>query len=561
MSKASQSSGESGPGSTQGSAFRQDDFVQLPRRTVVLTMAGVMLAMFLASLDQTVVSTAAPRIIADLGGFDRFTWITTAYLVASTTTVPIVGRLTDIYGRKRFFIGGIALFIVGSVLAGLSQTMDQLIAFRAIQGAGGGVIMANSFVAIADLFRPEDRGKYQGLIVAVFGVSSVIGPTLGGFITDSLSWHWVFLVNVPVSLPVIALFVRYFPDTRRRTRDTSAKLDYPGMVVLILAVVPLLIGLSMGGVQYEWFSPQVIGALSFGSAMSIVFVFIESRAAEPVMPLEIYRNRMVRVSLIAIFLTGFGMFGAIIFIPLFFQGVLGASATNSGSFLTPMMLGIVFGAALSGQVLSRTGGRYRIQALVGVSIMGVGLYLISQMTETIGFGRAVVNIIIMGFGLGVTFPTYTLAVQNSVPFSVMGVATSATQFFRSVGGLLGLAVMGAVMAGRFSSRLAEALPESLTQVLGVGQLQGLQSNPQSLVNPDALALLRAEIEGASPQGAAMVDQLIAILRSSLSQAIGDVFLIGVAVVALAFVATIFLRSSGVESHGEFRVAPAAADGD
>jgi EmrB/QacA subfamily drug resistance transporter len=517
--------------------------------------------MFLASLDQTVVGTATPRIIADLGGFDRFTWITTAYLVASSTAVPIVGRLSDIYGRKRFFIWGISIFIVGSVLAGLSQTMNQLIAFRAIQGVGAGVIMANSFVAIADLFPPQDRGKYTGLIVAVFGLSSVIGPTLGGFITDSFSWQWVFLVNVPVSVPVIALFVRYFPETRRQTRDAGARLDYPGMAVLILAVVPLLAGMSMGGVQYEWVSPQVIGALALGSAMSIVFVIIESRAADPVMPLGIYRNRMVWVSLVAIFLTGFGMFGAIIFVPLFFQGVLGASATNSGSFLTPMMLGMVFGAALSGQVLSRTGGRYRVQALIGVAIMGVGLYLVSQMTEATGFGRAVVNIVILGFGLGTTFPTYTLAVQNSVSFSVMGVATSATQFFRSVGGLLGLAVMGAIMASRFSSRLSESVPDSVAQAIGVGRLQGLQSNPQSLVSAEALARLRTGIEGASPQGAEIVDQLLALMKSSLSQAIGDVFLISVGVVALAFVATIFMRKSDVESQGEFRVAPAAADGD
>ena len=548
-------------GSGQASAFGQDEFVQLPRRTVVLTMAGVMMAMFLASLDQTVVGTATPRIIADLGGFDRFTWITTAYLVASTTMVPIVGKLTDIYGRKRFFIGGIVLFIVGSVLAGLSQTMDQLIAFRAIQGAGGGVIMANSFVAIADLFPPEERGKYQGMIAGVFGLSSVIGPTLGGFITDNISWHWVFLVNVPISVPVIALFMRYFPETRRRTREAGARLDYAGMGVLVLAVVPLLIGLSVGGVQYEWVSPGVIGALVFGSAMTIVFVFTESRAVDPIMPLEIYRNRIVLVSLVAIFLTGFGMFGAIIFIPLFFQGVLGASATSSGSFLTPMMLGVVFGAALSGQLLSRTGGRYRVQALVGVSIMGVGIYLISQMTEATGFGRAVVNIIIMGFGLGATFPTYTLAVQNSVPFSVMGVATSATQFFRSVGGLLGLAVMGAIMADRFSSRLSDAVPDSVAQVIGVGRLEGMQSNPQSLINPDALARLRSEIEASSPQGGATVDQLLAIMKSSLSQAIGDVFLISVGVVALAFLATIFLRKSGVESHGESRVDPVEADRD
>ena len=371
----------------------------------------------------------------------------------------------------------------------------------------------------------------------------------------------MFLLNVPVSVPVILLFVRYFPENRRRTGDAAGRLDYPGMAVLILAVVPVLIGLSIGGVQYDWVSPQVIGALAFGSAMSVAFVFIESRAVNPIMPLEIYRNRIILVSLVAIFLTGFGMFGAIIFIPLFFQGVLGASATNSGSFLTPMMLGIVFGAALSGQVLSRTGGRYRVQALVGVSIMGVGRFLISQMTEATSFGRAVVNITIMGFGLGSTFPTLTLAVQNSVPFSLMGVATSATQFFRSAGGLLGLAVMGAIMTSRFSSRLSDAVPDSLAQVIGFERLQAMQSNPQSLVNPDALARLRSGIEAANPQGAAIVDQLLAIMKSSLSQAIGDVFLISVAVVALAFVATLFLRRSNVESHSEFRVDPVTADGD
>ena len=347
---------ESGTGGVADQSVAQG-FVQLPKRQIVLTMIGVLLALFLSALDQTIVATAMPRIIADLGGFDRFTWVTTAYLVASTTAVPIVGRLTDIHGRKVFYVAGITVFLVGSVLAGMSQTMNQLIAFRAIQGLGGGVIMVNSFTAIADLFPPETRGKYQGFVGVVFGMSSVIGPTLGGFITDNLSWNWVFFVNIPIGVPVLVLIALLFPSIRPEVE--SRKHDYPGMVTLVLAVVPVLLALSWGGVQYGWVSPQVIGMLVFGLTMAAVFITIESRTDSPIMPLEIYRNPMVSVSLVIVFLTGFGMFGGIIFIPLFFQGVLGASATSSGSFLTPMMLGIVVGATISGQLLSRTGLRYR----------------------------------------------------------------------------------------------------------------------------------------------------------------------------------------------------------
>jgi EmrB/QacA subfamily drug resistance transporter len=541
-----------------------EEFVQLPRRQVMLTMGGVMLAMFLSALDQTVVGTAMPRIITDLGGFDKFTWVTTAYLVASTTVVPIVGRLSDMYGRKRFYITGIVVFLIGSVLAGFSASINQLILFRAIQGLGGGVIMALSFIAIADLFPPEERGKYQGLIAGVFGLSSVIGPTLGGFITDNLSWNWIFFINVPIAVPVVFLFIKLFPESKQQQADEKPKLDYLGMIALILGVIPLLLALSWGGVQYEWGSAQVIGALVLGSVMSVAFVFIEARAEQPIMPLDIYKNRRVSISLIAGFLTGFGMFGAIIFIPLFFQGVLGASATSSGSFLTPMMLGVVFGAALSGQILSRTGGHYRIQALVGTAILTIGMYLISRMNADTSFARAVFNIVIMGFGMGSTFPTFTLAVQNSVPFRVIGVATSATQFFRSIGGMLGLAILGATMANRFSARLSSSLPDSLTQALPPEQLEGFKSNPQALINPEAMAALRANFEQLGPEGAAQAEQLLDALRASLAQAIGDIFTLTVFVLALSFLVTIFLSSPKAEPEKEEqpgRLQPEPSSGD
>lgn len=511
----------------------------LPRRQVVLTMGGLMLALFLASLDQTVVSTAMPRIIADLGGFDRFTWVTTAYLVASTTTVPIVGRLSDLYGRKAFFLGGIAVFLVGSVLAGVSQSMDQLITFRAIQGIGGGSMMALSFTTVGDLFPPAERGKYQGLVAAVFGLSSVIGPTLGGFITDTLSWNWVFYVNVPLGLPVIALFIRFFPNTRPEKR--TFQLDYAGMALLVLVVVPLLIGLSLAGVQFEWLSLQIVGILVFAAVMTVVFVLVERRAADPIMPLGIYSNPVVSISLVAVFITGFAMFGSIIFIPLFFQGVLGASATSSGSFMTPMMMSMVVAAALSGQALSRLGGHYRLQGLIGIGIMTGGVVMTSRMTADTSFGQAVASIMLTGLGLGMTFPSFTIAVQNAAPMGQLGAVTSATQFYRSVGGALGLAVLGSFMANRFAAGLQDSLPPAIRQAVPAEQLARMEENPQALVNPQALEALRAGFAERGPQGAAILDQLLAALRETLASAIGSVFMVVAVALAIAFVVTMFLR--------------------
>lgn len=413
--------------------------------------------------------------------------------------------------------------------------MNQLIAFRAVQGLGGGVIMANSFVAIADLFPPETRGKYQGFLGVVFGLSSILGPTLGGFITDAFAWNWIFLVNLPLGVPVIFLIAFMFPKIRPEVE--SRKLDYAGMAALVLAVVPTLLALSWGGAQYEWASPQVAGTLAFGLLMAAAFVFIESRAESPIMPLEIYRNPMVAASLIATFLTGFGMFGGIIFIPLFFQGVLGASATDSGGFLTPMMLGIVAGASVSGQLLARTPIGYRTFALIGTALMAVGLFLMTTLDADATFGQAVAYIVAMGVGLGCTFPTFTLAVQNSIPFRLMGVATSALQFYRTIGGTLGLALLGAAMTARFASHLDETMPQSVADALPSGELDALKDNPQALMEPSALGGM---FEGAD--GEAMADAALASLREALAGAISDVFAISLILVAASVAATVFLRA-------------------
>ena len=517
-------------------------------------MAGVMLGMFLAALDQTVVSTALPRIVADLGGLDRFTWIATAYLVASTTAVPIVGRLTDIYGRKYFYIAGLVVFLVGSVLAGLSQTMNQLIAFRAIQGLGGWHHLRQRLRLHCRLVPTRRAGEIPRL-----GRRRVWcclrGRADARWLSDrypllALDFLYQSAARYSDYRIVHHLLPEYAPRYRKR------QLDYLGMVLLIATVVPLLIGLSWGTTEYGWVSVQFLGFLVFALVAGTLFVVVERRVAEPIMPFSIYQNRTVTLALLAIFLTGFGMFGGIIFVPLFFQGVLGASATNSGAFLTPMMLGMVFGAAVSGQTLSRLGGHYRLQGLIGAAIMGTGIALASRMTADTGYVQAVVNIVVMGIGLGVTFPGYTIAVQNAVPYRVVGVATSATQFYRSIGGTLGLAVLGSVMTNRFGTALADAMPQQVAGAVPPELLGRLQESPQMLVDPSATAALAGAFARLGPNGTAMLEQVLNSVRSALAAAISDVFLVSAGVIALAFVATLFLKEVPLRGR---RSVPAPAE--
>ncbi len=531
----------------------------LSRRQVIITMSGVLMAMFLSALDQTVVSTALPRIVADLGGFDRYTWVSTSYLVASTSVLPIVGRLTDIYGRKWFILAAIVVFLVGSVLAGLSQTMTQLIVFRAIQGLGGGSIMAIAFVAVGDLFPPAERGKNQGYVASVYALSSILGPILGGLITDQLSWNWIFYINLPLGIPLIVLFIFYFPQVKPEA--VRHKLDILGVATLILCVVALMLGLSWGGVQYSWGSPQVAGFLVLSLVMTLLFIFIETKAEQPIVPLHLFKNRVLSSSLITVFFTGFAMFGGIIFVPLYAQGVLGQSATSTGTIMTPMMLGMVVGATLSGQALSRLGGHYRTQGLVGLGILVVGLFLISRMTAETSFPVALFNLVIMGFGLGTTFPTYTIAIQNSVSHRFMGVATSAAQFFRSVGGLLGLAVLGSVLTNRFSSNFMGSVSPEVERVLTTDRLNALARNPQELVNAEAQAGLRQVFADAGPQGVGLLEPLLETLRSSLSAAIADVFSISVVVIIIAIVATLFLKEVPLRGRRPAKVETEEADGE
>jgi EmrB/QacA subfamily drug resistance transporter len=511
----------------------------LPRRKVMFTFAGVMLAMFLGSLDQTIVGTAMPRIIADLDGFAQYTWVTTAYIITTAVAMPITGKLTDMYGRKYFYIAGLIIFCVASLMCGLSNTMTELIICRGIQGLGAGIMMANAFAVIGDLFSPAERGKYQGVISGVFGLSSIIGPTLGGFLTDSLSWHWIFFINIPLGVLIIILFIRYFPNFK--PDNLKHKVDYLGMAALILTVVPLLLALSWGGSAYSWASATIIGLFIWSVISGILFILAERRAEEPLIPLSLFKNQIVTISVLASFFTAFGMFSAIIFVPLFFQGVLGLSATTSGSFLTPMMMGMVIGSFISGQLLSRAGGHYRLLGTVGMAILATGLGLLAIMNIETSYGIAVFNIVLVGLGLGATFPVLTITVQNAVPYSMLGVATSSIAFFRSIGGSVGLAIFGSVMNNRFQSSLLDELSPEVMAALPPGQLEALAGNPQALVSPEAQAQISSMLEQSVPGGIVIWEQLLHGLRAALDNAISQVFLIALIMTVISLLIYLFIK--------------------
>jgi len=502
-------------------------------------MAGVMLAMFLSSLDQTVVGTAMPRIIADLGGFSHYTWVATSYMVTSTVVMPVVGKLTDMFGRKPFYLAGLIIFLLGSVFCGLSQTMTQITVARGFQGIGAGFMMTNAFTVVADLFPPAERGKYQGFMSAIFGVSSVVGPTLGGYITDALSWHWIFFINIPLGIVIITLFVLYFPAIRA---DRHAhKVDYAGVGTLVMAVIPLLLALSWGGSEYQWLSAPVVVSFMVSAVGLGLFFWVERRAAEPIVPLGIFRDRIVSISFAIIFLNGIAMFGGIFFIPLYFQGVLGLSATSSGSFLTPMMLGMVTGGAASGQVLSRYGGHYRRHGIVGLALMTIGIFLLSRMGPDSSYGMAVLYIVLTGIGLGITMPIYVIAIQNVVPYRVLGASTSLVAFSRSIGGSLGVAVFGSVMTNHFISEFLSRLPASARSMIPPDFLASVSQSAQVLVSPQAQASLKAAFGQMGAGGTAVYDQIIQLLRQSLGSALSWVFLIGGVITVVAFILNLFLK--------------------
>ncbi len=511
----------------------------LPRRQVIAALVGTMLSMFLGSIFMTITATAMPRIITDLGGFSQYTWVFTSYIITETIVMPLTGKLTDMYGRKWFFVFGMSVFTLGSLLSGLSQSMTQLIIFRAFQGIGFGVMSALGFIVIADIFPPEERGKYGGLMAGVFGFSTVIGPTLGGYLTDTLSWRWCFFVPIPIGLIIIILFIFLFPQFKAsRARH---RVDYSGVVTMILFIAPLILALNWGGVDYPWGSPVIIGILAFSVVMLIIFIINEMHAEEPIIPLSLFKNRVMGVCSIVAFLNGASFFPVVTFVPLFFQGVLGATATASGGFMTPMMLSMAAGSFISGQLLSRTGGHYRLQGAVGFAFSAFGFFLLTRMTPETSYFAAVIYIIILGIGNGMIMPVHTIAVQNTVPYSVMGTATSMIQLLRPLGGVLGLAIVGSILNNNFASTFIRNLSPEVKAVVTPEKLAEIVDNPQALVNVDAHTQLQGLFEGMGSQGTVLFEQMLATLRNALSSALVQVFTVFFILTLLGMVANFFLK--------------------
>jgi EmrB/QacA subfamily drug resistance transporter len=480
-----------------------------------------MLALLLAALDQTIVGTAIPRIVADLNGLDRLAWVTTAYLVTSTTMTPIAGKLGDLFGRKPFLLAGMIGFVAASVVCGLSQDMTQLIVFRGIQGIFGGVLFATVFTVIGDLFPPENRARVQGLFGGVFGLSAIIGPTAGGFITDHFGWRWVFEVNIPVGIVAVAVVLAGLPYVR--SKASWRDIDYWGAFTLAAGVVPLLIALSITR-DHAWTSPEVVGLLALAAAMLAAFIFVEGRVAQPIVPLELFKNSTFTVSMIVGFLTAFGMFGSILFTPLVFQGVLGISATNSGALITPMMFGLLAASTLTGFVMRRI-KYYRFLGTLGVAVMIVGMYLLSLITPSTQEWRVVAALIVVGLGLGTTFPLYLTAVQVALPRKHLGVASSQIQFWRNLGGTVGSSILGAVLANRLPGYLATRIA---SLHLPAQALQHLPSGgANSILQPGALAQLPPAVANA--------------IRLSLSDTLHDIYFFAGLVLIVALVSTVFLK--------------------
>lgn len=508
----------------------------LSRKRIVLVMAGTMLGMLLAALDQTIVGTALPRIVADFNGMAHYAWVVTAYLLASTVMVPIFGKLSDIYGRRTFFLGGMIIFLIGSALAGMSQSMTQLILFRGLQGLGGAALIPIALVIIGDIFPPSERGKWQGLMTGMFGLASIIGPTLGGWLTDNWGWRWVFYVNMPVGVLALVTAGLALP---RVTQQRVHTIDYLGSVLLMAGAIPLLLAFSWAGTDYAWGSFQIIGLLIVAVVILIAFMLVEMKAKEPIIAPSLFKNSIFSVSVLSMFLVSAGMFGAVIYLPLFIQGVLGQSATNSGAVLTPMMLGFMVSSFIGGLLLSKT-GRYKVMAVSGFAVAAVGMFLLSRMTVGVADTQVIRNMVILGLGIGVMMSLFTIIVQNAFPFSRLGEVTSSLQFFRSIGGTIGVALFGSIMANRFSHTFDTTMPATLKEGIPADQLAAVK-NPQLLLSPEATAQVRDSFTALGAQGLDMFDQLMNVIRDSLASAITDLFGVGIGVMILGLVACLFLR--------------------
>lgn len=516
--------------------------VELPHPVRLRILGAVMVGIFLAALDQTIVGTALPRIITDLRGNELYTWAFTAYLVTSTISGPLYGKLSDLFGRKPIFLVGVGIFILGSLLAGLAQSMPWLIAARGVQGLGAGALFPIALAVIGDIFSPAERGKYQGLFGAVFGLSILLGPAMGGLITDTVGWHWIFMVNLPVGAVVIALIWRYLP-TYHLGADRP-RIDYLGAALFTGALVPILVGLQ-NKQSAGWTDPGVGGLIAVGLLIGVAFVWAESRASEPIVPLSLFRIRSFSISVAAIFLAAFGFLAAVVFLPRWFQVVAGASATESGYLMLPLLGGLILSAVTSGQIVART-GRFRWLILAALLMMGVGLFLLTGLRAGTPFPELFAWMFVTGLGVGPTFAVFTLVVQNSVPVERLGTATSNLTFFQQVGGTVGLSITGTL----FATTLIEEVPRQvmaadLPPLIKQGFADSGAFDPNALTGVGDLgaALLASVPEAARAMVEPHIPTIVGAIHEAFSVATAATFGVGIITSLMAAGLVLLLREA------------------
>ncbi|MBK6662702.1 MAG: MFS transporter [Thermoflexaceae bacterium] len=507
----------------------------LTHRQKMVLLTTLMLSMFVGALDQTIMSTATPSIIADLGGFALLSWLFTSYMLASTVVVPLVGKLSDMFGRRIFLLGGLVIFMASSAACGAAPSMIALILFRAVQGIGGGLIFASVFSTVGDIFPPAERGKYMGLFTGTFSLASILGPTIGGLLTDHVGWRWVFFINVPFGLVAIPLIWRNLPHT---AASMSRKIDFGGSILLSVSTVSLLLGLVWAEEEYGWGSAQTLGLIATAVVFAALFVFQEKRHPEPIIPLGLFRNRTFLLANLVVFALGGGIFGTVAYLPVFVQTSLGGSATTSGLITTPQSLGILLTSIVGGQIISRT-GRYRWLTIIGACFILTATLLQTSLGAGSPKWHISVFMIVMGLGFGMVMPTMSVVIQNAVSHQYLGVATSARQFFMQIGQVLGTAIFGVVLATTYQSSFdSELSPEARTQIPAATLSRF--DDPTMSLDERTFGQVKEQVR-AVPNGDVLLDDALDAQRVAVADGIHRLFLISVAIAVFGLAMTLLSR--------------------